>query len=98
MKKFRYLEETVQLQFDAALCIGCGRCLQVCPHRVFSATNHKKVRIADRGGCMECGACGMNCPVEAIVVRAGDGCGCATLIIKRWFSRLFRPRGRQNCC
>jgi len=98
MKNFRYLEEQIQLQLDEQLCIGCGNCLTVCPHRVFAASNNK-VKIVDRGGCMECGACSRNCPVSAIYVNPDDGCGCAALILKRWITRITgkTPSSRCNC-
>ena len=79
MATFRYLRNVVTLQMDEQKCIGCGMCLEVCPHAVFTLEN-KKARIVDRDLCMECGACARNCPVEAISVRSGVG--CASGIIK----------------
>ena len=35
---------------------------------------HGRVRIENRDACMECGACAMNCPTEALTVQAGVGC------------------------
>ena len=69
----RYLEETVTLQFDEALCNGCGMCTRVCPHAVFALVEKRAV-LVDRGACMECGACARNCELGAIQVRAGVGC------------------------
>lgn len=48
--------------------------------------------------CMECGACAINCPVEAISVR--PGVGCAAAIVADWFGRLRKSeKGRQpGCC
>ena len=82
MKGFRYLEGVATLELDQARCIGCGRCLEVCPHQVFEQDG-KPVRLADRDACMECGACALNCPVAAIRVDAGVG--CATGLINEWF-------------
>ena len=31
----------------------------------------KRVVVADRDACMECGACMTNCPAEALWVEAG---------------------------
>ena len=77
MRIFRYLKNNT-LELDVEKCIGCGRCLEVCPHTVF-ATDGKKVRIQDKELCMECGACQMNCPVDAISVEAGVGCAAAVI-------------------
>ena len=97
MKQFRYLEETIQLRLDENLCIGCGNCVIVCPHRVFTL-HDQKAKISDRGGCMECGACSMNCPTEAIFVNPDEGCGCASLIIQRWLHRITGKQLKSGCC
>jgi NAD-dependent dihydropyrimidine dehydrogenase PreA subunit len=74
----RYLENAVSLEFDEKLCNGCGMCVAVCPHAVFEMQN-KRAILADRGACMECGACARNCEQGAIRVRAGVGCAAAVL-------------------
>lgn len=74
----RYLEGVVSLEFDEKLCKGCGMCVAVCPHAVFSLESKRAV-LADRGACMECGACAKNCEPGAIRVRAGVGCAAAVL-------------------
>jgi len=74
----RYLEGAVTLVYNEARCNGCGMCLNVCPHAVFKLENKRAV-LADRGACMECGACAKNCAEEAIRVRAGVGCAAAVL-------------------
>ena len=95
MKGFRYLKDVVTLKLDQAACIGCGRCLEVCPHQVFSLAE-KKASLMDRDACMECGACALNCPVKAITVDAGVG--CASGMINEWLRerKLRAPGG--NCC
>ncbi|WP_073612885.1 mercury methylation ferredoxin HgcB [Desulfopila aestuarii] len=97
MKDFRYLEETIQLRLDENLCTGCGNCVTVCPHRVFTMQDHK-AKIDDRGGCMECGACSLNCPVAAIFVNPDEGCGCATLLIHSWLQRITGRKSSSACC
>ena len=78
-----YLENVATLSLAAERCVGCGRCVDVCPHGVFSATD-KKAQIVAKDLCMECGACAVNCPARAIEVSAGVG--CATAIIKGWIT------------
>ena len=63
--KQTYLKNVVTLELDAERCIGCGQCINVCPHNVFEMAGDK-VRLINRDGCMECGACALNCPVEAL--------------------------------
>ncbi|GAM10308.1 ferredoxin [Geobacter sp. OR-1] len=95
MKGFRYLNNVATLELDEAACIGCGRCLEVCPHQVFSVEN-RKAALIDKDACMECGACARNCPVKAIRVEAGVG--CASGIINEWLrERNLRASGGECC-
>jgi ferredoxin len=66
------------LRFNRERCINCGRCLQVCPHAVFSA-GMVTVELSRPSACMECGACALNCPVQAIGVQSGVGCAWAMI-------------------
>jgi ferredoxin len=59
-------------------CINCKRCTQVCPHAVF-AEGKDHVKLARPASCMECGACALNCPVQAIEVQSGVGCAWAMI-------------------
>lgn len=78
MGKLIYLKDVVTLQLDHDKCVGCGMCLIVCPHAVFSM-NNGSAWIDKRDACMECGACAQNCPAEAISVKAGVGCAAAVI-------------------
>ena len=61
--------ETLSAQREAAFmpskCIGCGRCIDVCPahHMVQDGT----LRF-DRHGCTACGKCADACPTEAMSI------------------------------
>lgn len=70
--KPRYLRNISSLSVNTERCIGCGMCIEVCPHDVFLIEN-RKVKIIDKDACMECGACNKNCPVGAIEVSTGTG-------------------------
>lgn len=87
--KHRYLKNVSTLKLSAEKCIGCGRCIEVCPHAVFSIEENK-TRIVDIDLCMECGACAKNCPAEAITVD--PGVGCAAAVIAGWITG-----GEPNC-
>ena len=78
MKSLIYLKDVVTLQLDHDKCVGCGMCLIVCPHAVFSM-NKGKARVENRDACMECGACAQNCPTEVVRVQAGVGCAAAVI-------------------
>jgi NAD-dependent dihydropyrimidine dehydrogenase PreA subunit len=95
----RYIEDVVTLKYDGKLCNGCGRCVQVCPHAVFALVDKRAV-MADRGACMECGACAKNCEPGAIQVRAGVGCAAAVLASAFDTSKASRSCSEKSasCC
>jgi NAD-dependent dihydropyrimidine dehydrogenase PreA subunit len=78
MGKLAYLKNVVTLTLEQEKCVGCGMCLVVCPHAVFSM-NNGQVRIENRDLCMECGACAQNCPTDAVAVQPGVGCAAAVI-------------------
>ena len=68
----KYLLNVSTLRFFTDKCIGCGTCIEVCPHGVL-AMNDKKAVIVDSDKCMECGACMTNCAFGASrSTRASD--------------------------
>ena len=77
----RYIEDVVTLEFDVEKCTGCQMCTFVCPHGVFVMEGNRAAMV-DRGACMECGACAVNCASGAISVT--PGVGCAEAIIHSW--------------
>ena len=77
MRTFRYLKNNTLFLNDEK-CVGCGKCVEVCPHGVF-ALDGKKAGLVNKNNCMECGACQVNCPAEAISVDAGVGCAAAVI-------------------
>lgn len=72
-----YLQNT--LTYDPALCNGCRMCTDVCPHAVFKMQDKKAV-LANASACMECGACELNCEVNALHVESGVGCASAMFL------------------
>ncbi len=95
MKGFNYLRNVATLELNPKACIGCGRCLEVCPHQVFSL-GEKRAEIINFDACMECGACARNCPADAIRVDAGVG--CASGLIQEWLRERKFYRADRGCC
>lgn len=50
-----------------ALCIGCGKCAEICPGRTIRVQGGKA--HISRAGCIRCFCCHEMCPVKAIEVR-----------------------------
>ncbi len=84
-----YLKNVATLKLNKEICIGCGKCLIVCPHEVFALCDDK-ANIINLDACMECGACVKNCPVNALSVKTGVGCASGIL------SGLLG--GKEACC
>ncbi|MDX1763239.1 MAG: mercury methylation ferredoxin HgcB [bacterium] len=72
----KYLAGVSTLTYDGDKCVGCGRCVEVCPHQVFRIAEKKAV-LVDKDRCIECGACAGNCEFDALAVDAGVGCAAA---------------------
>ncbi|MEI6292174.1 MAG: mercury methylation ferredoxin HgcB [Methanomicrobiales archaeon] len=89
-----YAENT--LRFYPDKCIGCERCSEVCPHRVFSV-HGDRASLQRPERCMECGACQKNCPPGAITVESGVGCASA-MIYSALTGRKEVTCGDDGCC
>ncbi len=96
--KHKYLKDVVTLELFIDKCIGCSKCMEVCPHAVLTVANGK-AEIVNKNSCMECGACMNNCPVNAISVHAGVG--CVSAVIKGWLTNSEPScdcSGGNDCC
>ena len=52
---------------DYKKCIACGTCVQVCPVEVYLKEKDKVV-VKKPDACVECRACEVSCPQEAIKI------------------------------
>ncbi len=95
MQGFRYIDNAPTLRVDRQCCVGCGACVTVCPHRIFSLPE-RVLAVTNPELCMECGACARNCPVAAITVT--PGVGCAVAILGAWVNRLLGRKVLSGCC
>jgi NAD-dependent dihydropyrimidine dehydrogenase PreA subunit len=63
VQQLRYL----QIEFDAARCVGTWQCYEVCPVGRWIPDCEKRVVIlSDARPCIACGACVLQCPEDAI--------------------------------
>lgn len=49
-------------------CIGCLKCMAVCPMHVFELKDHKIDAINDQN-CIHCSLCQLHCPAQSIAVK-----------------------------
>jgi len=98
MKDLIYLPDVVTLALNEDTCNGCGMCVKVCPHEVFEMWDHK-AHIVRKDYCMECGACALNCQVQALSVKSGVGCAAGII---NGLLRNTEPTcdcgGSSSCC
>lgn len=59
-KKFK------NVTINAASCIKCNKCIEVCPVNMFKSTNGEIIMHRDNNCCILCAECFHNCPVGAI--------------------------------
>ena len=58
------------LEIDEGNCIGCSRCMKICPTEAIRINNGKALIMEDR--CIDCGKCHAACPVDAIYIKQDD--------------------------
>ena len=62
------------IELVADRCTGAAECVQVCPRDVLKMNGRlRKVVINKPGQCIQCGACIVQCPVDALRFRYDDG-------------------------
>jgi len=58
-------QHAVKFFVKAAKCVGCGRCVEVCPQGAAAMGREGKASI-DQAKCIGCGECSMHCRIRAI--------------------------------
>jgi len=57
------ISPAVELHYWPERCILCGECVEACPEKALSLTDHTLLK--DRARCARCGRCAAACPAEA---------------------------------
>lgn len=62
------------IELSAERCRGAADCVQVCPKGVFEMDGRRRVSVVTRPDeCLQCGACIVQCPHDALQFRYDDG-------------------------
>lgn len=65
----------MSIWIDREKCIGCRRCIEVCPGNLIKQDADAKARIRQPKDCWGCTSCIKECPKEAIAFFLGADIG-----------------------
>ncbi|GIM28263.1 ferredoxin [Clostridium polyendosporum] len=65
----------MSIKIDVNKCVGCGKCLEVCPGSLIYKSKDNKAYIKYEKDCWGCTACLKECGVEAIKYYLGPDIG-----------------------
>jgi len=64
----------IEIELDTDACIGCGRCVEICPVNVLAMKEEKPVVVND-AACTLCGICADQCPTKALKIERNADIG-----------------------
>jgi ferredoxin len=86
-------ERQWQVRLDPARCKGVYRCWAVCPEACFERREDRRiVDFAHDERCIRCGACVVQCPMDALAFEADDGRRIEPDVIRRYKLNLLGRR------
>lgn len=88
-----HADRRLRIGLDEARCKGAGRCEAVCPASVFVVDRRR--HLASLPGierCVQCGACIVQCPCDALCFQAPDGRVVTPETIRRFKLNLLGRR------
>lgn len=65
----------MSIRIEPSHCIGCGKCVNICPGTLLKIDDDKKARIAYPECCWGCACCLKECPTDAISFFLGADIG-----------------------
>lgn len=86
-------DRRLDIEIDPEQCKGIGFCEQVCPTNVFTVDPDRRLASLPRAAqCVQCGACIVQCPFDALHFRSPTGDVVAPEIIRRFKLNLLGGR------
>jgi len=83
----RVVKYSRKVVYDTAKCVGCDKCVFICPYAAIEAEHFATPRIL-YDYCMGCGACALVCPHRAIQVKGFE----FENVLKRYCDSAVRLR------
>lgn len=82
-----------RIELDTERCKGAGFCEQVCPRNVFEVDRVRRLVFLPRAEqCVQCGACVVQCPIDALHFRGSKGEVITPDTIRRFKLNLLGTR------
>ncbi|MEE9133626.1 MAG: HgcAB-like fusion protein [Gemmatimonadota bacterium] len=86
-------DRLLRIALDAELCKGAGFCEQVCPTDVFEVDYERRLASLPRAvQCVQCGACIVQCPFDALHFRSPSGDVVAPDTVRKFKLNLLGKR------
>jgi NAD-dependent dihydropyrimidine dehydrogenase PreA subunit len=81
------------VELDVDTCVGAFRCWEVCPEACFEKDQeHRKILLPHSDRCIRCGACVVQCPVDALYFQDQEGTRIDPNVIRRFKLNLLGKR------
>jgi NAD-dependent dihydropyrimidine dehydrogenase PreA subunit len=86
-------DRLLRIALDTERCKGAAFCEQVCPTDVFEIDLQRRLATLPRAGqCVQCGACIVQCPFDALYFRSPTGGVVAPETVRRFKLNLLGSR------
>jgi coenzyme F420-reducing hydrogenase delta subunit/ferredoxin len=86
------IERAKQIEYDTAKCVGCDKCINICPYGAIEAQPLSTPKV-DYAKCTGCGACAVVCPHVALEIH-GHECALFADSIMKYADRMKEVRAR----
>jgi NAD-dependent dihydropyrimidine dehydrogenase PreA subunit len=90
-------DRLLRIELDEERCKGAGFCEQVCPTAVFEIDAERRLAtLPNAGHCVQCGACIVQCPFDALYFRRPSGASIPPESVRRFKLNLMGTRARRS--
>jgi NAD-dependent dihydropyrimidine dehydrogenase PreA subunit len=88
-----HADRLLRITLDHDRCKGAGFCEAVCPVDVFVVDHHRRIATLPRAAqCVQCGACIVQCPFDALYFRGPEGALVTPDTVRRFKLNLLGHR------